>query len=312
MQRIGIVGARGYAGNMLHALLMHHPCMTPVRLDARTSPDAQRSILLSCSAVALAIPDDAARAWVSDLRGLGVRVIDLSTAHRCNDGVHYGIPELFGAPPPSCRLVANPGCYPTAALLALRPLREAGLIEPGTPVAILGSSGTSGAGKALRDDLHFSELHGNAFPYAVGEHKHIPEIERYLEHPISFVTQLLPVARGLTVTAFVRTQSEPEELRGALQTRYADSPHVSVLPRPDQALGLRHAVGTHHALLAVGPQRRGDLVPVFSTIDNLLRGAASSAVATLNQWLGLDPNSGLPQPSALTPGGLAGMPRMLA
>jgi N-acetyl-gamma-glutamyl-phosphate reductase len=279
-------------------------------LDAREPTEAALHVCRASEAVALAVPEDAAREWVQALHGDGVRVIDLSGAHRQLDGVHYGVPELFGPPPADARLVANPGCYPTATLLALAPLVRAGLVQT-DGIAVVGKSGTSGAGKSLRDDLHFSELFGNVFPYAVGRHRHTPEIERHLGATVSFVTTLLPIVRGLLVTAFVRTEAEPARLLDALRGFYESHPWVTVLTEPSRALGVRHVVGTHQAVLAVGPQARGGTVPVFAAIDNLMRGAASQALCNLNLWLGLDPGLGLPPPLTAISDGVPGMNRML-
>lgn len=308
---LGLVGASGYAGQLLHAISMQHACMRPVLSRGRTPADAGAegmAELAACDVVALALPEEPAKAWTAALQEAGAtRILDLSGAHRQTDGIHYGIPELFGAPRADAKLVANPGCYPTATLLALRPLLAAGLIEP-EGIAVCGKSGTSGAGKKLAEHMHFSELHDNLFPYNVGTHRHVPEIERHLGAPISFVTELLPVVRGILITAFVRPKQGPQALLTELQRFYADKPYVAVLDAPGQGLGLRHAVGTHQATLAVGPVERSGLVPVFSTIDNLMRGAASQAMHNINLWLGLDdPHLGLPLPQAQAPDGVPGM-----
>lgn len=308
--KVAIRGASGYAGQVLHALLMHHPCIHPVVLEDREPTAAALDQCTRCDVIALATPSEAARAWVEPLLRRDLRVLDLSDAHRREDRAHYGLPELHGAPARDARLLANPGCYPTATLLALRPLLDAGLIEP-EGIAVLGASGASGAGKGLRPDLHFCELHDNAFPYKVGEHRHIPEIEHHLGAPISFVTQLLPVVRGMIVTAFVRPTAEPQRLRDGLAAAYETHPWITVLPQPGAEQGLRHVVGTHQARLSVGPMKRSGLVPVFSTIDNLMRGAASQAVHNLNLWLGLDAGLGLPSPTAANNRPLPGMTRQL-
>ncbi len=292
---IGLVGATGYAGQVLHALLLHHPRMRPVVFAGHEPTQAWVDLARDCAAVALAVPDEAAVAWTAALAPTGTRVLDLSTAHRLTPGIHYGLPELFGAPPADARLVANPGCYPTASLLVLAPLLRAGLCAP--QIAVHGASGTSGAGKALREDLHFSELFGNSFPYKVGTHKHIAEIAGKLGAEICFVTQMLPVVRGLAITAYVRSDHPPHVLQQTLARFYDGSPWVTVLPEPGLGLGLRHVVGTHQAILAVGPVAHGGMIPVFATIDNLMRGAASQALHNLNLWLGLPAGMGLPAPA---------------
>ncbi|MEM6993232.1 MAG: Asd/ArgC dimerization domain-containing protein [Myxococcota bacterium] len=307
--RIAIVGATGYVGQVAHALLMQHPRVDVAVVETRI-PDAALPSCAGADVVLLATPSDAARRWADVLRGASVRVLDLSDAHRQQDGIHYGVPELFGTPPPDADLVANPGCYPTASLLALRPLLEAECIEP-DGIAIMGASGTSGAGKALRDDLHFSALAGNLFPYKVGAHRHTPEIERHLGAPVSFVPTLLPIVRGMLVTAFVRPRRGPDAVLDALRARYEPHPWITVLPKPGMALGVRHVVGTHQAVLAVGPEARSGVVPVFAAIDNLLRGAASQAVHNLNLWLGLPAELGLPPPRPDIVDGPPPMTRML-
>ncbi|MBV1858000.1 MAG: hypothetical protein KUG77_06270 [Nannocystaceae bacterium] len=295
--RIGLVGGRGYAGQVLHALLMHHPCMTPVLPSGRDPTADAIETFRDCSAVVLAIPDDPALTWTAALTSAGVRVLDLSGAHRLRDGIHYGVPELWGAPPADAAVVANPGCYPTATLLGLAPLLRAGAIHP-APIAVVGASGTSGAGKTPREDLHFSALFGNTFPYQVGSHKHIPEIARHLGAPVTFVTQLLPIVRGILVTAFVKPTQSAAHMLETLQGFYEHQPYVTVLADPGPGLGVAHVVGSHQAIVAVGPKDEGGLVPVFATIDNLMRGAASQALTNLNLWLGLPPHAGLPQPLA--------------
>lgn len=280
---------------------MQHPCITPVLPPARDLAefdDEQLAELAACDAVALALPGEPARSWTTALLAAGARrVLDLSDAHRRDAAAHYGIPELFGAASPATRLVANPGCYPTATLLALQPLVAAGCIADES-IAVLGTSGASGAGKGLADRLHFCNLAGNSFPYRVGNHRHIPEIEHHLGAAVSFVTQLLPLVRGMLVTCFVRPRDEPAGLIELLARRYADCPYVTVLDEPGEQLGLGHVAGSHQALLAVGPVARSGLVPVFASIDNLMRGAASQAVHNLNLWLGLPAELGLPPPLA--------------
>ena len=323
---VGILGTSGYAGQVLHALLMQHPCIRPVTIHGRGPADAgPREVerLAECDAVALALPREASREWVAALKlatGDSMpKIIDLSDAFRLDapnnedaraalrstdagvelPKIHYGLPELYGAPTPATEIVANPGCYPTATLLVLRPLLEAGLVEL-SHLAVAGASGASGAGKGIADHLHFCNLSENVFPYKVGEHRHQPEIERHLGHgaTISFVTTLLPIVRGLQVTAFVAPKAgvTPTMLRDALVERYRDHRWVTVLQSPDQGLGLRHVVGSHQGVLGVGPTQSSGLVPVFSSIDNLMRGAASQAVHNLNLWFGLFAGMGLPAP----------------
>ncbi len=284
--------------------------MVPVLAPARSPEDLDAAAVhefAACDVIALALPRDPAIRWTRALLDAGTtKILDLSDARRRDTPeVHYGIPELSGAPSAEQRIVANPGCYPTATLLSLLPLVRGGLVEL-EGIAVLGTSGASGAGKGLAPHLHFCNLVGNSFPYKVGEHRHIPEIEHHLGAPISFVTQLLPIARGMMVTSFVRPRPgvDPRALLAALRDHYSPHPWVTVLDKPDQGLGLGHVVGSHQALLAVGPLARSGLVPVFASIDNLMRGAASQALHTLNLWFGLDPGLGLPPPLVAAPAGV--------
>ncbi len=307
-KEVTLLGSSGYAGQAAHALLTHHPDLHAWTPSARAAGDlrpVEADRILKSEAVLLALPADPSRRWVGRLRELGVRrILDLSDAFRRDPEAHYGIPERFGAPPEGTTLVANPGCYPTASLLALHPLVSGGLVEP-EGIAIVGASGASGAGKGLREDLHFSHLHDNLFPYNVGRHRHVPEIEHHLGAPVSFVTELLPIVRGLMVTAFVRPKVPAAELRTAMKAAYEAHPYVTVVDEPDARIGLRHVVGTHQALVAVGPEERSGLVPVFCAIDNLMRGAATQALHNLNLWLGLPFDAGLPPalpPTGTVPG----------
>ena len=298
---IALIGCSGYAGQVLATLLAEHP-----KFELRVPPSGRAipgdpstlAALAGVDAVALAVPATPALEWTSILMQTGCRrVLDLSDSHRREDDVHYALRELCGPTPEGARLVANPGCYPTATLLALAPLVCGSLVDP-SGACVVGASGASGAGKGLRDDLHFCHLESNVLPYNVGHHRHRPEIEHHLGAPVSLVTQLLPVARGLTITAFVAPRSgvTPADLRACLVEHHASHPYVHVLDAPDGRLGLKSAVGSHDAFLAVGPVAHGGHVPVFATIDNLMRGAASQALVALNDWFGLEPSLGLAAP----------------
>ncbi|MFO0635347.1 MAG: Asd/ArgC dimerization domain-containing protein [Nannocystaceae bacterium] len=267
--------------------------MRPVVFAGHEPTQAWVDLARDCAAVALAVPDEAAVAWTAALAPTGTRVLDLSTAHRLTPG---STTACRSRRPAGGRAAGRePGLHPTASLLVLAPLLRAGLCAP--QIAVHGASGTSGAGKALREDLHFSELFGNSFPYKVGTHKHIAEIAGKLGAEICFVTQMLPVVRGLAITAYVHSDHPPHVLQQTLARFYDGSPWVTVLPEPGLGLGLRHVVGTHQAILAVGPVAHGGMIPVFATIDNLMRGAASQALHNLNLWLGLPAGMGLPAPA---------------
>lgn len=298
---IAILGAGGYAGTVLCNLLRSHPILHPRPLGRMPAPAPDASDLgplADCDAVVLAVPSDVSARWRLPLmQSDAPRVLDLSDLHRRTPNVPYALRELAGAAPVDAPLVANPGCYPTATLLALAPLQRAGLIAP-DGVGVVGSSGASGAGKSLREDLHFCQLESNVHPYNVGHHRHQPEIQHHLGAPVSLVTQLLPLSRGLTVTAFVRPAEgvRPEDLRDCLEAHYDGAPYVHVLDCPDARVGLKTTVGSHDARIGVGPTAHGGLVPVVASIDNLMRGAASQALVALNDMFGLDPWLGLDPP----------------
>jgi N-acetyl-gamma-glutamyl-phosphate reductase len=221
-------------------------------------------------------------------------VVDLSGAHRLTDvelaqawyGVapgawSYGLPELY---PPQGSLIANPGCYATAALLALGPL--ANVVES---AVIDGKSGVSGAGKTLKESSHAGFVLENLSPYAVGAHRHAPEIAQQLGFPVCFVPHLLPVRRGLLATCYVQTDAD---VRTLLEEAYAGSPVVRVLPE-GTAPELSRVQGTDAAEIAAFTDRATGTAIVICAIDNLGKGAAGQAVQNANLALGIDQTAGL-------------------
>ena len=221
-------------------------------------------------------------------------VVDLSGAHRLTDGDlaqawygvapgawSYGLPELY---PLQGRLIANPGCYATAALLALGPL--AGQIDG---AVIDAKSGVSGAGKSLKESSHAGFVLENFSPYAVGAHRHAPEIAQQLGFAVCFVPHLLPVRRGLLATCYVQTGAD---VRALLEDAYADSHVVRVLP-PGTAPELSRVQGTDAAEIAAFTDRATGTAIVICALDNLGKGAAGQAVQNANLVLGLDQTAGL-------------------
>jgi N-acetyl-gamma-glutamyl-phosphate reductase len=193
----------------------------------------------------------------------------------------YGLPELFA---PAGLLIANPGCYATAALLALAPL--AGRIESAVVDA---KSGVSGAGRALKATSHAGSVLENFLPYAVGEHRHAPEIAQQLGVPVCFVPHLLPVRRGLLATCYVQTDADVRKL---LEEVYATSAVVRVLPE-GMAPELARVQGTDAAELGVFTDRATGTAIVVCALDNLGKGAAGQAVQNANVALGLEETAGL-------------------
>jgi N-acetyl-gamma-glutamyl-phosphate reductase len=234
-------------------------------------------------------------------------VVDLSGAHRFVDpevyeawygfahphpeslaSWSYGLPELAE---PSGSLVANPGCYATAALLALWPIKDAIARES---VVVDAKSGMTGAGRALKPSSHAGFVLENVSPYRVGEHQHAPEIASVLGFPVSFVPHLLPVRRGLIATCYVRPAEgvKPGDLRSALESHYAESHVVSVLSAglvPE----LARVQGTDGAEIGVFEDRMTGGAIVVCALDNLGKGAAGQAVQNANLLFGFDETTGL-------------------
>jgi N-acetyl-gamma-glutamyl-phosphate reductase len=195
----------------------------------------------------------------------------------------YSLPELYA---PEGNLIANPGCYATAALLALAPLAE--VVDPQT-VVVDGKSGISGAGRELKTSSHAGFVLENLSPYAVGAHRHAPEIAQQLGFPVTFVPHLLPVRRGLLATCYVHTDADAREL---LENAYVDSPVVRVLPEgviPE----LARVQGTDAAEIGVFADASTGTTIVVCALDNLGKGAAGQAVQNANLALGLDETDGL-------------------
>jgi N-acetyl-gamma-glutamyl-phosphate reductase len=230
-------------------------------------------------------------------------VVDLSGGHRLRDAALYGdwygfahpfprelaewsyaLPELF---PPTSRLIANPGCYATAALLALAPL--AGAIEP-EGIVVDAKSGVSGAGRALKASSHAGFVLENLSPYRVGAHQHAPELEQALGFPICFVPHLLPIRRGLLATCYARAVDDGSRER--LEDAYSDSDVVRVLPE-GVAPELNRVQGTDTAEVALFEDRSTGTTIVVCALDNLGKGAAGQAVQNANLALGLDETAGL-------------------
>jgi N-acetyl-gamma-glutamyl-phosphate reductase len=256
----------------------------------------------SCGAdvVFLCLPHEEAAAIVPSSRGV---VVDLSGAHRFVDASvyetwygfehpdpgslaswSYGLPEVS---PPAGRLVANPGCYATAALLALAPVRDA--IEP-DGIVVDAKSGMTGAGRSPKPSSHAGFVLENVSPYRVGEHQHAPEITALLGFPVAFVPHLLPIRRGLIATCYVRSRGA--DLREALEEHYASSHVVTVLPEgvvPE----LARVQQTDGAEIGVFQDRLTGGTIVVCALDNLGKGAAGQAVQNVNLLFGFEETAGL-------------------
>ncbi|MEL7033338.1 MAG: N-acetyl-gamma-glutamyl-phosphate reductase [Pseudomonadota bacterium] len=251
-----------------------------------------------------------------------VRVVDLSADYRLRDAdlyaatygrphlnaartakVKYGLPEWRGETLRGETIVACPGCYPTASLLALLPAID--LIDPDS-VIIDAKSGVSGSGRGLKEGNLFSEAAEGAHAYGVGQHRHAPEIEQELnlqagrsDIGVTFTPHLLPMARGELVTCHIR--GDVGQVQAALEARYADAPFVTVLPAGSAAPDTKHVRGTNHCRIAVYPDRVKGRVVIVAVIDNLVKGSSGQAIQNLNLMMGWDETLGLAGLQALFP-----------
>lgn len=242
------------------------------------------------------------------------RVIDLSGAFRLRElaeyeryygfahpradllpEAHYGLPELYGAPPAGARLIANPGCYATSALLTTAPLLRAGLVEP-DQVVIDAKSGVTGAGRQAKEDYSFCEAAEDLRAYKVLGHQHTPEIALGLERhgqraSVTFVPHLLPLRRGIVTTSYLRPKpgTTRASLLACLREAYASAPFVRVVDAGRVAI--KAVAGTNLAF--VGLEANADVVVSIGAIDNLVKGAAGQAVQNMNLALGLPETQGL-------------------
>lgn len=322
--RAGIAGATGYAGQELVRLLARHPAValevamssgdTARRLpalshvwDHQVAP-LDRDRLASVEVAFLALPDTAAAEFAPELVDAGVRVVDLSGAFRLKDdslrarwypethrvppGVVYGLTERARPTLPSARLVANPGCYPTASLLAIAPLADAGLLAPGSDIIVDAKSGVSGAGKTPTERTHFVECHDSVSAYGVFGHRHGAEIEQGLGSPVVFTPHLIPLNRGILATIYVRLKAGTTEamLADAYASAYAKAPMVRL--RGSDLPEIKHVAYSNFCDIGWRVDGAGRAVLV-SVIDNLLKGAASQAVQNVNVMFGLPEETGL-------------------
>ena len=253
-------------------------------------------------AIFLAVPETLAAQVAPTLAERGARVFDLSGAFRLRDtefrqrwyphspsvGVPmtYGLTEHYREALVSARLVACPGCYPTAAALSLRPLVAAGLIQPG--VIIDAKSGVSGAGKTPTERTHFSECHGSISAYGVFAHRHAAEIEQEVGIPVTFVPHLVPLDRGILETIYARLQPGVDEaaVGATLQAAYSGSPFVRLTGRdlPE----IKHVAYTNFCDIGWRVDQPGGQLVMVACIDNLVKGAAGQAIQSFNVAFGFD------------------------
>ena len=314
---VGVLGASGYAGRELCALITQHPGLDLAFATANerrgervrfgghevTFVATEDAPLKRAELVFSSLPHGASKTWVDRVRLNGIRAVDLSSDMRPGSGVSgvpYGLTELARPELAGAELIANPGCYPTAVLLALAPLFAAGLVQPGATINVNAASGVTGAGNSPKAELLFGEVIEDYRAYAVGnEHRHIAEM-RETAHSLGadvdilFTPHLLPVSRGILATITVPLTSVPDNPLAIWETFYAGERFVEV--RPDIP-SLRDVVRRNVARISVR-QAAGIRQPtliVISAIDNLMKGAAGQAVQNANLALGIAEATGLPQ-----------------
>lgn len=328
MYRVAVIGATGYAGQELVRLLARHPrakltvatgsqsTSTPRRLPAlariwngEIRPLDIAEVTAQADVAFLALPEAASAELAPSLLAAGLKVVDLSGAFRLKDqqkrqrwypatttmppGVAYGLTEFERPAIQAATLVSNPGCYPTASLLALLPLAHAGLIAPSSDIVVDAKSGLSGAGKVPSERTHFSENHGSVAAYGVFNHRHAPEMEQALGRPITFVPHLVPLDRGILSSNYVRLVdgTTTDQVTRAFEQAYGSAPFVRL--SGDTLPEIKHVVWSNFCDLGWKVDQAHGRALVVSVIDNLVKGAAGSAVQNFNVMCGLDECAGL-------------------
>ena len=342
MIKVGIVGGTGYTGVELLRLMAMHPQVQVIQITSRAESGRQVSELYgnlrghfdlafsepdvtqlaACDLVFFATPNGTAMKLVPELIEAGTRVIDLAAdfrlqdpavweqwygmPHSCVDVLAeavYGLPELNREQIRGARVVANPGCYPTAAALGFLPLVEQGLVDTSSLVADC-KSGVSGAGRGANAAMLMGEVGESFKAYGVAGHRHLPEIRQTLSGAggqavgLTFVPHLVPMIRGIHATLYARLNAEAGDLQALFERRYADEPFVDVLPAGSHP-ETRSVRGVNHCRIALHQPQGGDTVVVLSVIDNLTKGAAGQAIQNMNLMFGLDERSGLDQVALL-------------
>lgn len=324
--RVAVAGATGFTGQELLRMLSRHPHVSLVAATSSGATAARKlpalkhiwngtivpldaeQLAREADLVFLALPDTAAAELAPKFADAGVRVIDLSGAlrlqddalrakwypetHALPDGLAYGLTEHARDAVRTARVVANPGCYPTAALLALKPLVQAGVLLPGADVIVDAKSGVSGAGKTPTERTHFSEVYASMAAYGVLHHRHGAEIEQGFGGPVTFTPHLLPIDRGILETIYVRVApgTTEEALGDIYEAAYKDEVFVrvvgSALPE------IKHVAHTNFCDIGWRVDASGRVV-IVSVIDNLLKGASGQALQNMNVMLGLPETAGL-------------------
>ncbi|MBI4278133.1 MAG: N-acetyl-gamma-glutamyl-phosphate reductase [Armatimonadetes bacterium] len=339
--RVSIVGASGYGGGELARLLAVHPEVQLVHLTAETKKDEEMSVLFpnlagfvegktveadatrlaaDSDVVFLSLPSGVAMKLAPELLKEDAKVIDLSPDFRLKaphlydrwykmahaspeylDEAVYGLPETHRVAIRTARLVANPGCYPAAAVIALAPLLQSGKVTR-TGIIVDAKSGVSGAGRGLSMGTHFSEVNENVKAYNVTTHRHTPEIEQELSEvagesiTVTFTPHLIPMTRGILVTAYVplAQKTSTADLMAVYREAYSSEPFVRIvtegLPQTKATLG------SNFCDVTVRVDERAGLAISIAAIDNLVKGASGCAIQNMNLMFGLPEETGLNVP----------------
>lgn len=330
--RIGVMGATGYAGSEVMRIAASHPDLDVVMVTGASSVgqrlgasvpglaaaypgvvvDApERIFTQDLDVVFLCLPHGESQTFVPELRRRGVQVVDLGADFRLKNSLDYpawyghehtasellassvyGLVERHRKDLVGAELIAVPGCYPTASVLALGPFIDEGVIER-DGIVIDALSGASGAGRAMTERLQFSRLAGNAEAYGLLTHRHTPEIQQELDATVLFTPHLLPVSRGMLVTAYGRiaTSITSEDAIALLRATYANDPFIVVT---DEAPTLKDPLGSNLCFVSARVDQRTGWLVALSSLDNLGKGAAGQAVQAWNVATGRDETLGLP------------------
>ncbi|ADN08671.1 N-acetyl-gamma-glutamyl-phosphate reductase [Sulfurimonas autotrophica] len=323
---VGVVGATGYTGLELVKMLVKHPYFhlayianseggTTINklhpsLNGVCEDEVQKAdidaMAATCKLVFLALPHKTAMAYVKPLLEKDVKVVDLSADYRLPQDIYeefycphtdranlehvvYGLPELNREAIKSAKLVANPGCFPTSAILGLLPFMDKRI--PNTPIIIDAKTGVSGAGKKLSEVTHFVNVNDNLFAYNPLLHRHAPEIANKLDvsfDEVNFVPHLVPVTRGMISSIYIQVDEEFNAMK-VLQEFYKHDIHVRV---SDMPVNMKNVAGTNFCDIYV--KRKGNMLFISSSIDNLMRGASAQAVVNANLMMGFDETMAIP------------------
>ena len=314
---VGVLGASGYAGRELCGLIARHPSLELAFAAAQEQRGQRARIggseityvatedapLAKAEIVFTALPHGAAATWVRNSRATGARVVDLSSDFRpgvTETTAPYGLTELMREKLPGSDIVANPGCYPTAVLLAIAPLLKEGWVVPGATINVSAASGVTGAGYSAKPELLFAEVAEDFRAYSVGnEHRHLAEMRAVTAelggqgNDILFTPHLLPVARGILATITVPVSNDAEDPLSLWRSCYDGEPFIEVV---DQPPALRDVVRRNVVKISVtrAANVRQPTLIIISAIDNLMKGAAGQALQNANVLLGLSEQAGLP------------------